>query len=456
MAEAQSHFLGGNPLNRLSFLRTSPTFLAAATRHPDARWVLFTAGGKPLVRTSHARRTTNLATLRTDDVRALVGPDPLFGQTQTAGETFLIPEGEKMPAMEAARIRGPRIIFLGVLDKTPDDELPSADNGWAIVGAPYFAVDVQEEAASDLDALAKKHSTEDAEVEFVEPFGTMGDFEPGEAAIFAVARSMLDWNSQRKFCPACASPVYSLWAGWKLGCSSLLPWADNGNKPPCPSGKGLHNYTHPRTDIAVITAIISEQGDKILLGRNKRFPLPMYSTLAGFIEPAESFEDAVKREIYEESGVKVWNVRYHSGQPWPFPANLMVGCYATADPNAQIRTDLDNELADAKWFTRDEILAVLAHPKGTLIRKREYKKFNDYNEGTTTTDEKDKVTVGHALAPESDGTVKKVEEKERKDDDDTPPFRIPPLTAIAGVLISGWAKGTSTLATGGSDGASKL
>ncbi|EJD47694.1 hypothetical protein AURDEDRAFT_113340 [Auricularia subglabra TFB-10046 SS5] len=441
MAEAQSHFLGANPLNRLSFLRTEPAFFAAAARHADARWILFNTGGKPLVRTSHLHRTTKLATLPTAAVRDVLGPAPYFGQGRQPGEAFAIPEGEKMAPMEAARLHGPRIIFLGVLDKTPDDELPSAANGWAIVGAPYFALDVQERDDGELDALAKAYSQQDDELEFVDPFGILGDFEPFEAAVFAEGRSMWDWNSQRKFCPACAAPVYSLWGGWKLGCSSLLPWAENGSKTPCPSGKGLHNYTHPRTDIAVITAIISEQGDKILLGRNKRFPFPMYSTLAGFIEPGESFEDAVKREIYEESGVKVWNVRYHSGQPWPFPANLMVGCYATADTSARIRTDLDDELADAKWFSRDEILAVLAHPKGTIIRKREYKKMNDLNEGNV--DPADKATVGHALAPESDAAQPPKPRREGADDKDkdAPPFRIPPVTAIAGVLISNWAKG---------------
>ncbi|KAG1798332.1 NUDIX hydrolase domain-like protein [Suillus subaureus] len=89
---------------------------------------------------------------------------------------------------------------------------------------------------------------------------------------------------------------------------------------------------------------IDESGEKVLLGRNKKFPGKFYSALAGFIEPGESFEDAVKREMWEEAGVKVWNVRYHSGQPWPYPANLMVGYYATADSSAPIRTDLDNEL----------------------------------------------------------------------------------------------------------------
>jgi NAD+ diphosphatase len=91
--------------------------------------------------------------------------------------------------------------------------------------------------------------------------------------------------------------------------------------------------------------VMNEARDKVILGRNKRFPPKFYSALAGFVEPGETYEDAVRREMWEEAGVKVWNVQYHSGQPWPFPANLMLGFYATADSSKPIRTDLDNELA---------------------------------------------------------------------------------------------------------------
>jgi len=113
------------------------------------------------------------------------------------------------------------------------------------------------------------------------------------------------------------------------------------------------------------------------------------------------FEDSIKRELWEEAGVKVWDIKYHSSQPWPFPANLMVGFYATASETQRLRIDLDNELTDARWFTREEIIAVLNHPQGT-------------NLGPTSTSQ----------PGEHD-----------------PPFRVPPKTAIAGVLISDWANG---------------
>ncbi|KAG9101037.1 nucleolar DEAD-box protein required for synthesis of 60S ribosomal subunit [Ceratobasidium sp. 370] len=169
-----------------------------------------------------------------------------------------------------------------------------------------------------------------------------------------------------------------------------------------------------------------------------------YSTLAGFLEPGESFEDAVKREIWEESGVRVHAVRYHSGQPWPYPANLMIGCYATANSSQPIRTDLDNELEgrhwlfrsralgltnvcraslDARWFTREEVLAVLAHPEGTNIRRREYKNFDEAQ---------DRSTKAAAAGTEAQASS------------DLPAFRVPPKSAIAGVLISQWARGEVT------------
>jgi len=257
---------------------------------------------------------------------------------------------------------------------------------------------------------------------------------------------MVDWNQRNKFCPACGSPVYSLWAGWKLSCTSLLPWADNTDRKPCPSGRGLHNFAHPRTDPVVIMLAIDESGEKILLGRNKKFPGKFYSALAGFMEPGESFEDAVKREMWEEAGVKVWNVRYHSGQPWPYPANLMVGFYATADSSAPIRTDLDNELEDARWYTREEVLAVLRHRSGTDFSRRDYKAMAAIQDGPDANSDANKAQAGIAALAHSDPSIMAKEAamakpQEQVDKGDEPPFRMPPLTAIAGVLIQHWAEG---------------
>ena len=159
-----------------------------------------------------------------------------------------------------------------------------------------------------------------------------------EGALLALARAMLFWHARHRFCGLCGSPTRSEEAGHMRRCTD----------PACAT---MH---FPRTDPAVIMLVT--RGDRALLGRNKNFPLPgMYSTLAGFLEPGESLEDAVAREVREETGILVGNVEYHSSQPWPFPANIMLGFHAEA-----VSTDIsldDGELEDARWFERDWLLS---------------------------------------------------------------------------------------------------
>ena len=120
------------------------------------------------------------------------------------------------------------------------------------------------------------------------------------------------------------------------------------------TNRGCDTMHFPRTDPAVIMLV--SDGDRALLGRNKNFPLPgMYSTLAGFVEPGESLEDAVAREVLEETGIEVGAVHYHSSQPWPFPANIMLGFVAEAR-STEVIIDY-GELEDARWFHRDWLLS---------------------------------------------------------------------------------------------------
>ncbi|EIN11472.1 hypothetical protein PUNSTDRAFT_131639 [Punctularia strigosozonata HHB-11173 SS5] len=476
MSEAYVNFLGGSPLNRLSWLRTNQPFLNHILAAPATRWLVFRSG-QPLL----AGR--KLARLATADVQSLLGPSPYFGQGQNEGDIA----DEGVGVLEAARLRGTPIVFLGLQE--PEGEagsaLPSSEfSGKAGVeelvkrvrGTPWFSLDVSDVAQEEVDgvlaAAAKEDEATPGGLTFGEPRAAMAVMDAFEAAVFAEARSMADWNARNKFCPACGSCVYSLWAGWKLSCTSLLPWADNTGKQPCPSSKGLHNFAHPRTDPVVIMIAINESNDKILLGRNKKFPGKFYSALAGFMEPGESFEDAVKREMWEEAGVKVWDVRYHSGQPWPYPANLMVGFYATADPSQPIRVDLDNELegpffstilglssklelawlaepTDARWYTRDEILAILRHPTGATLSRRDNRDLAKIQEGEPTSTSTAAGTLpnggdGAGALAHSDPSIKAQEVKPviaKTEAIDEPPFRVPPLTAIAGVLISEWAHG---------------
>lgn len=154
-----------------------------------------------------------------------------------------------------------------------------------------------------------------------------------EGALLALARAMVFWHSRHRFCGVCGAPTRSEEAGHVRRCTD----------------SGCATLHFPRTDPAVIMLVTD--GDRALLGRNKNFLPGMYSTLAGFVEPGESLEDAVAREVREETAIEVGAVHYHSSQPWPFPANIMLGFYAEAASTA-IAVDY-SELEDARWFDRD-------------------------------------------------------------------------------------------------------
>ncbi|TFK89313.1 hypothetical protein K466DRAFT_519155 [Polyporus arcularius HHB13444] len=433
----------GNPLNRLAWLRTSQPFLNAIVHAPATRWLVF-RDGQPLIQTSGEAPVNpskhSLARLTTRDVRPLLGPEPFFSQGQREGQ--LAPADEKK--LEAARLRGTPIVFLGLHESqtTFAAALPSSDFSAKtdlqtltsnVQGSAYFSLDVTDVDSAELDnVLASSVATtqEGLKLTFSEPRAVMSTLDAFEAAIFAEARSMIDWNARNKFCPSCGSSVFSSWAGWKLTCSSLLPWADNAGKKPCPTATGLHNFAHPRTDAVVIMAVIDQTGDKVLLGRNKKWPPKFWSCMSGFIEPGESFEDAVQREMWEEAGVKVFDVRYHSSQPWPYPSTIMVGMYATANSDEPLRTDLDNELDEARWFTREELLAVLSHTDGTNLSRQDHKQLSAAAEGSNP----------HAK-PDEANAQPKAAVGTRTASSDGPAFKIPPRTAIGGVIISEWAYG---------------
>ena len=173
-----------------------------------------------------------------------------------------------------------------------------------------------------------------------------------QAAILAHARGLMHWRSQHRFCGKCGTACEPGSAGNALTCT----------------GCGQHHF--PRTDPAVIMLV--EREGRVLLGRAPRFPAAMYSTLAGFVEPGESLEEAVVREVAEETGIAIGQVRYHSSQPWPFPGSVMLGFYADA-LTEQITLDPE-ELTDARWFSRAELRDPKAHdfalPPGTSIARR--------------------------------------------------------------------------------------
>jgi NAD+ diphosphatase len=179
------------------------------------------------------------------------------------------------------------------------------------------------------------------------PFDELGEFKdlrfvgtmlpPDEANLCAHARALSLWHEAAHFCPRCGS--------------ASQPEA-GGNTRRC-TGPDCSQVLFPRTDPAII--VLVSRGNHCLLGRQPSWPEGLYSTIAGFVEPGESLEDAVRREVYEETNILVGDVRYHSSQPWPFPSSLMLGFIADA-VSEEISLN-DGELEDARWFSREKLTA---------------------------------------------------------------------------------------------------
>jgi NAD+ diphosphatase len=180
---------------------------------------------------------------------------------------------------------------------------------------------------------------------------------PGHAGALAYAHGIIHWHRRHRFCGVCGSVTESREGGHVRVCASATCGAEH----------------FPRTDPAVIMLVSRRDHKACLLARQARWPRGMYSTLAGFVEPGESLEEAVTREVREEAGLAVTNVRYRGSQPWPFPSSIMLGFHAEAETDAPIRFD-PGELQDAQWFTRIDIARFdqlgLRLPSGDSIASR--------------------------------------------------------------------------------------
>src|SRR4051812_3426269 len=205
-------------------------------------------------------------------------------------------------------------------------------------GAPVFGMGISPAAAEKLVGR------EDVAVTELRGMAMQGAVPPDQLSAIAMAKSMVSWHQRHGFCANCGTRTAMKEGGWKRD---------------CPNCKAEH---FPRTDPVVIMLVTL--GDKCLMGRQKQFPPGMYSCLAGFVEAAETIEDAVRREIFEESGIRCTDVSYYMTQPWPYPSSLMIGCSARA-VSEDIVVD-HSELEDARWFDRAEASLMLkrTHPDG--------------------------------------------------------------------------------------------
>ncbi len=203
---------------------------------------------------------------------------------------------------------------------------------------PVFATLIEAEA----DLLLAKHP--ELALFNLRQVAVDGSVSPNDLGALAEGKALLFWHAKHRFCANCSMPTVASVSGWRRECASC----------------GTHHF--PRTDPVVI--MLAVDGERCLLGRQPRFPAGMYSCLAGFLEPGETIENAVRREIAEEAGIATGAVTYLGSQPWPFPASLMIGCVVEA-ASTEITIDRQ-ELEDARWFTRDEVKAMLAgrHPEG--------------------------------------------------------------------------------------------
>jgi NAD+ diphosphatase len=266
--------------------------------------------GSPLNRASEKRTDPNWIESKRHDPSSLVLP-------MWRLEPFLLGLEKSGPPIE-----------LGLLRPEIADSLASA-------GAPCIFLGLDGNRA--IFALEVAEADDPAKVTALAGIGYFCDARMAaqlvsikDAAIIGQAKALIDWHQRHGFCPRCGAPTKLMDAGYRRLC-------------------GQCNAEHfPRVDPVVI--MLATEGEACLVGRGKQFPSAMFSALAGFVEPGETIEEAVRRELMEEASLKVGEVTYYATQPWPFPSSLMIGCFAKAE-SREAKVD-DNELAEVRWIER--------------------------------------------------------------------------------------------------------
>ncbi|QHQ33926.1 NAD(+) diphosphatase [Algicella marina] len=287
-----------------------------------------TFAGATLDRAGHLRNASDQARLRADPV----------ARTAVIWRGKALFEGQEKPFLRWLPLDAP------ILSEAAQDPVFL---GLDASGAPHFAHDIStwEDPDADtallgqfMDTSQNRHPAMRPGEAFLDIRANMGLLSPEDAAHAATARGVFAWHQGHGFCARCGHASDVTLGGWQRT---------------CPACKASH---FPRTDPVVIMLVT--HGQRVLLGRSPGWPDGMFSLLAGFMEPGETIEAAVRRETFEESGISVGEVGYMASQPWPFPASLMIGCWGHAQDE---RITLDPaELEQAIWATKDEIRASLA------------------------------------------------------------------------------------------------
>ncbi|UZJ56316.1 hypothetical protein CBS101457_005636 [Exobasidium rhododendri] len=503
------NFYAGNRLSRFSWKRNDSSFLNAALTSSQTKFIILQRLN-PLIHTGEGENQGKLATLSWKEVESTIRDSLALShgsEEGTASSTDIFgPLANGLPVVEGDNADDKKfaklseglvptslaLVFLGIDEgdlaenSLPGDLASKDGTSNTPAGVPYFALSVSHRGpppSSSSSSSSSSHDQvnvhvpvealeqsllKDGKYDFVDTrsLAQAGTWDLHDAAVVAQARSLIDWNERHQFCPACSRRQYSLWAGWKRACASGLGSARAGSsfaKPLLVDGKSfeedgkgvcittstLSNFSYPRTDPTVIMAIVSPDGESILLGRQKKWPKGFYSCLAGFLEPGESLEEAVRREVHEESGVLVGKVTYHSSQPWPFPANLMMGAIGHAiEGKDTIRLDLDNELEDARFFSKQEVLAAIEGSANWVLTKKDLGNI-DENVAAQQKQDEEKLRGRKDYDSKDTGSVANVTERtETRSASPSPSrrrrraaFKIPGQTAIAHVLISSWARG---------------
>jgi len=295
-----------------------------------------TFGGSGLNRAAELRAdVTGLLADPRSTVVVLWRGKPLIAEPDTLAQLVRLPLDHPVLALAKGAP-----IFLGIEDT-----------------GPVFAQDISAWHPEALDDATLNAFTDPSrqqhpllpEAQFVELRMVMNALSPRDAELVATARALFNWHRSHRFCAQCGQPSDMAMAGWQRNCGKC----------------GASHF--PRTDPVVIMLIT--RGNQVLMGRSPGWPEGMYSLLAGFVEPGETIEAAVRREVWEEAGITVGAVDYLASQPWAFPNSLMFGCAGQALSD-EITID-PNEIEDARWFSREEIMQAFAgrHPVLKPARK---------------------------------------------------------------------------------------